>query len=55
VTGAIPSGTNAQRLRWFRNLAPGVPFEAGQTPLDYSLQLAVGIRNFFASRQRSDR
>ena len=55
VTGAVPSGNNAQRLRWFRNLAPGVPFETGQTALDYSLQLAGGIRNFFASRQPSDR
>jgi len=55
VTGAVPTGTNTQRLRWFRNLAPGVPFEAGQTSLDYSLQLAGGIRNFFANRQPSDR
>jgi hypothetical protein len=55
VTGAVPTGTNAQRLRWFRNLAPGVPFETGQTALDYSLQLAGGIRNFFANRQPSDR
>ena len=42
-------------MRWFRNLAPGVPFETGQTALDYSLQLAGGIRNFFANRQPSDR
>jgi hypothetical protein len=55
VAGVVPSGSDTARLRWFRNLAPGTPFDAGQTSLDYSLQLAVSIRNFFESRQPPDR
>jgi hypothetical protein len=31
---------------WFTNIASGVPFMPGGASLDYSLQLAVGIRNF---------
>jgi len=56
VGAFLPSGSDANRLqRWFRNLPPGVPFDAGQTPLDYSLQLASGIRNYFAARRPPDR
>lgn len=38
--------TSEERMSYFRNLAPGVPFEAGMQSLDYSLQLTVGIREF---------
>jgi hypothetical protein len=55
VQAFLPSGSETARLRWFRNLPPGTPFDAGQTSLDYSLQLAVGIRNFFDARQQPDR
>jgi len=49
---AFPSAsmTEAQRMRFFRNIKAGDPFDAGQQSLDYSLQLSVGIKNFFASR-----
>ena len=40
-----PSTTDADRLRWFRNLAPGESFDSGTTDLDFSLQLARGIEN----------
>lgn len=33
--------------RYFRNLKPGEPFDEGQMSLDYSLQLSVGIQNFY--------
>ncbi|MGV3614003.1 MAG: hypothetical protein ACO1SV_01590 [Fimbriimonas sp.] len=33
-------------MRWFRNLKPGTAFSPGAYSLDYSLQLAVSIRNF---------
>lgn len=47
----VPTGTDTAKLRWFRNIPSGTPFEAGATSLDYSLQLAAGLRNFFAARQ----
>jgi hypothetical protein len=34
-------------MRWFRNIRSGQPFDPGQISLDYSLQLAQGIENFF--------
>jgi hypothetical protein len=40
--------TDEGKLRWFRNLAPGVPFDAGGRSLDYSLQVGVGITNLAA-------
>lgn len=41
-----PSSVSEQtRLRWFRNLKPGQPFNSNATTLDFSLQLAVGINN----------
>ena len=49
------SATDAQKMRWFRNVPAGQPFDSGQVSLDYSLQLAVGLRNFFDSRQAPDR
>ncbi len=39
------TANDAQRLNWFRNLAPGTAFSAGSKSLDYSLQLGVGIQN----------
>lgn len=55
VANFEPTGTNMQRLNWFRNLGPGTPFTSGGTALDYSLQLSVGIRNLFSSRGPSPR
>ena len=34
-------------LTWFRNIKAGEPFSTGAESLDYSLQLAVGIQNFY--------
>jgi uncharacterized protein YraI len=56
--GSLPPAANVPigpKMVYFRNLAPGVPFRTGDTSLDYSLQLEVGIRNFLDSRQPSDR
>jgi hypothetical protein len=43
----LPSGSDQQKLHWFRNLSPLEPFDNdGQhKSLDFSLQLAVGIDN----------
>jgi len=45
-----PPATNseAQKLRWFRNLAVAQPFDTASQSLDFSLQLGVGIQNFQA-------
>jgi len=40
--------TLSQKMRWFRNLAVGEPFDSGQTSLGTSLQLQISLRNFFA-------
>jgi hypothetical protein len=47
ASGMIPpdSLSEAQKLRWFRNLGAGEPFDAGSQSLDFSLQLGVGIQN----------
>ena len=42
-----PTGTEQERLHWFRNLKSGQAFTAEEISLDYSLQLAISIRNFF--------
>jgi hypothetical protein len=44
---SLPSGSDQQKLNWFRNLPPLEPFDNdGQhKSLDFSLQLAVGIDN----------
>jgi hypothetical protein len=39
------NATPAQRLAWFKNVKAGQPFDAGETSLDYSLQLSSGITN----------
>ena len=31
---------------WFRNIPSGTPFQAPANALDYSLQVAFGIKNF---------
>ena len=43
----LPSGSDQQKLHWFRNLAPLEPFDndGHHQSLDFSLQLAVGIDN----------
>jgi hypothetical protein len=50
-TAELPQGTmvppkGADPAPWFRNIESGVPFDAGHKPLDYSLQLEVGLVNF---------
>ena len=47
VHNIVPNAnmTEAERMNFFRNIRSGSPFETGQTSLDYSLQLAIGIRN----------
>lgn len=44
------SASSATRMRWFRNIKAGDPFDAGQESLDYSLQLSEGIKRFFQNR-----
>lgn len=48
VTGSDPLEPEvvAKKMRWFRNIK-NQPFDAGSTPLDYSLQLFQGISNWF--------
>ncbi|NJA06971.1 hypothetical protein HC024_14755 [Methylococcaceae bacterium WWC4] len=41
-----PTGTEQERLHWFRNLKPDEAFTSGELSLDYSLQFAVSIQNF---------
>lgn len=42
----IPNPTNP--APWFRDIPSNNPFTAGTAPLDYSLQIEVGIKNFRA-------
>jgi len=49
LADALPSGTESERLKWFRNIRAGQPFETGARSLDYSLQLAVGLQNYARS------
>jgi hypothetical protein len=42
-----PRGTDDERLRWFRNLKLNQAFDKDQIPLDYSLQMAVALQNYF--------
>jgi hypothetical protein len=46
LANALPTGTESERLNWFRNIKSGQPFDTGGRSLDYSLQLAVGLQNF---------
>ncbi|KAF4462444.1 hypothetical protein FALBO_10748 [Fusarium albosuccineum] len=42
-----PSGaTDAEKMRWFRNIPAGKPFNKGGVSGDYSLQLMMGYNNF---------
>jgi hypothetical protein len=40
------NASTTARLKWFRNIRAGQPFEEGGRSLDYSLQLTMGILNF---------
>ena len=42
-----PRGSDDERLKWFRNLKPHDAFDKDQIPLDYSLQMAVALQNYF--------
>lgn len=39
------------KLRWFRNIKAGEPFDTGSQSTDYSLQIAKGILNLIESQQ----
>ncbi|WP_146456251.1 hypothetical protein [Rubripirellula tenax] len=39
------SASETERLRWFRNVPAGEPFDTGAISTDYSLQIAFGILN----------
>ncbi len=41
--------SDKEKLRWFRNLRPGKPFDRSSQSLDYSLQLMMGILNLHQS------
>ena len=48
-TMIAPPGVNP--ALWFRNIPSGTPFNKGAQSLDYSLQLAVGLANFYAAHK----
>jgi hypothetical protein len=53
ISGMIAKGQpgDAQWMYWFRNVVAGTPFDAGRAQsLDYSMQLAVGIQNFYTAK-----
>jgi hypothetical protein len=41
-------------MRWFQNGKCGVPFDEGAKSGDFSLQLTIGITNFYTWRQTMD-
>lgn len=45
-----PGWPAAQKMRWFRNLKPGEPFDPGSESTDYSFQLSMGVDNLQAQR-----
>lgn len=49
VVSLIPpnNATDQERLQWFRNVMAGSSFDPSQVSLDYSLQLAYSIQNFY--------
>ncbi len=42
--------SESDKLRWFKNLKVGEPFDASSKSLDFSLQLGVGIQNLLDSQ-----
>jgi hypothetical protein len=57
ISGPLPSATATDqvKMRWFRNIKAGNPFDRGQISLDYSLQLSAGIKRFMEERRPPDR
>lgn len=57
MSASLPGSTipDSEKMRWFRNILAGQPFDAGQVSLDYSLQLSAGIERFRESRQAPER
>ena len=49
--GMIPTGSDREKMHWFRNLSAGTPFTKGYVSGDYSLQLQIGYYNFQAWAQ----
>ena len=45
----VPQGSTAW-MRWYRDLKPGTPFDAGSKSLSTSLQLALGMQNLELSK-----
>ena len=54
-SGMVPTKTASERerMRWFRSLAGNEAFASGNTPLDYSLQIQLSLRNFNRAATRS--
>jgi hypothetical protein len=52
----IPPSTagDQARLRWFRNIKAGEPFDPGRQSTDYSLQISVAIRFFNEAQAAPD-
>jgi hypothetical protein len=48
------SGTDQERLQWFRNLKGDESFSGEGTPTDYSLQLSMGIMNYLQSLKANE-
>jgi hypothetical protein len=40
------SAPDFAKMRWFRNVRAGQPFDQGSISTDYALQLSMGIQNF---------
>lgn len=57
VSDHVPGASlsNTAKMRWFRNIPAGTPFDSGQVSLDYSLQLSEGIERFDEERRPPDR
>lgn len=43
----VPDKGSPEWMKWFANLPAGQPFSQGAQSTDYSLQLAVGLANFY--------
>jgi hypothetical protein len=48
VSAVMPASgaTTAQTMRWFQNVKSGTAFDTGEQPLEYRLQLSLGIQRF---------
>ncbi len=51
VSGPMIPPKGVDPSPWFQNIPSGTPFTPGQTSMDYSLQMEVGISNFMKAAQ----